>query len=67
MSDAFNAGYEVPAGGAEGAAMLCFGLVDDGVECLEQFLSFLGLDELVACAVESVKRLPEPLTQLGEP
>jgi hypothetical protein len=58
VSDTFNASYEVLAGGVEGAVILCFGIVDDGVECLEQFLSFLGLDERVACAVESVNASP---------
>jgi hypothetical protein len=67
VSDAFNASYEVLAGGVECAAILGFGFGIDGVECLEQFFSFLGLDERVACAVESVKRLPEPPAQLGEP
>ena len=69
VSDAFNASYEVLAGGVEGPAVLYFGIVDDDVECLEQFLSFLGLDERVAlpsswlnaspnCRPSSAKRDP---------
>jgi hypothetical protein len=54
------------AGGVQGAPILCFGPVDDAVECLEQFFSFLGLDERIACAVELVERLAELAAQLGE-
>src|SRR4051794_38742276 len=55
------------ADGVEGPAILGFCIVDDGVECLEQFLSFLGLDERVARAIELVERLAEAPAQLDEP
>src|SRR5690349_4807668 len=55
------------AGGVEGPAITLLGSVDDGVECLVQFLSFLGLDERLAGAVEVVERLAELPAQLDKP
>jgi hypothetical protein len=54
------------AGGVEDTAVFCLGVVDDGVECFEQFLPFHGLDKRVGRTVESVEGFAELLAQFGD-